>query len=210
MNGGLGGLAVAIGHHMIPYICDSGILPSGRAVWVHFENDHIGKLGFVGIYAPNSSTERCALWHELFVSLDPHFQWIIAGDFNMIEALEDQCGRPSSLISGSEKRAWNHLKRRLHLCDTFHQRPGHLAFSWDNQRLYRHTSTAQSLHLGNRTLRRLDQIYSLDPARNHVFNISSTILLGFSLSDHATILATHSQQGYTPSFSTLYEFSPPD
>lgn len=190
VNGGLGGLAIAIGQRMVPYVSDRGILPSGQAVWVHFENDRVGKLGFVGIYAPNSSRERCALWQELFVSLDPQFQWIIAGDFNMIKDLRDQCGRPSSLISGSEKRAWNHLRRRLHLYDTFIQHPGHLAFSWDNQHLYRHTPTAQTIHLGCHTLRRLDRIYSLDPSRNHLFNISSTILPGFSLSDHAPILAT--------------------
>lgn len=105
VSGGQGGLAVAIGNRLTPYISASGTLSGGGAIWIQFENDRLGRMGFVGIYAPNSSSERCVLWQDLFLTLDPRFQWIFGGDFNMIENLGDQCGRPSSIIAGSERRA---------------------------------------------------------------------------------------------------------
>lgn len=45
----------------------------------------MGKLGILGIYAPNNSPDRTRLWKQIFNMLDFSLQWMVLGDFNMIE-----------------------------------------------------------------------------------------------------------------------------
>lgn len=51
-----------------------------------------GGLVFVGIYGPNDTEGRTALWDELVQELDVTFNWIMVGDFNMIIQAGDQLG----------------------------------------------------------------------------------------------------------------------
>lgn len=187
--GGLGGLAVAISPRLFQYVTSKGVIQGAREIWVCVENTCFGKMGILGIYAPNSSGDRTKLWQELFHTLDTSYRWILCGDFNMIENSGDQRGGACSLVAGREKRAWRHLKRHLLLEDSFVSRPGHLSFSWDNCRRFRHTPDLLVNPSGSRTLRRLDRVYRSSQKRNSEFNLESTILSGFSLSDHAPVLA---------------------
>lgn len=139
VTAGLGGLAVAVSPRLTPYVTAHGICCAGRAIWICIDNEKFGRLGFLGIYAPNSSGERAALWRELSTCIDSSHRWIVGGDFNMIEATSDQIGGLGTTIAGSERRAWQHLARHLQLEDTFQHQSGHLRFSWDNRRRYRHT-----------------------------------------------------------------------
>jgi exonuclease III len=117
--GGKGGVSLAVGSRISPFVSASGVLPCPRAVWVHINHPRWGALGVMGIYAPNSATSRMKLWKDMFDVTDNSRQWILMGDFNMIEARGDQRGGGMSLIAGGEKNSWRHLKRRLNLTDSF-------------------------------------------------------------------------------------------
>jgi hypothetical protein len=68
-------------------------------------------VGFWSIYDPNSSQERTIFSKWLGSSL-PNTNWIIGGDFIMVECAGDQ-GRNISSIAGREKQAWNRCKATL-------------------------------------------------------------------------------------------------
>lgn len=141
------------------------------------------------------------MWHELSSCIDSSFRWIVGGDFNMIESGHDQVGGQCTTLGGRERRAWQHLARHLQLEDTFRPRPGHLLFSWDNRRSYRHSPNLLLSPAGSRTLRRLDRIYCYNQEKNPKFNLHSTILPGFALSDHAPVLSTFAFQDDCRRFS---------
>lgn len=74
--------------------------------------------------------------------------------------------------------------------DSFDPRPGHLCFSWDSMRKYRHNPRNGLLPPGNRILRRLDRIYFSQGVGRMPGECSSTILPGFAFLDHAPIWGT--------------------
>lgn len=113
-----------------------GILPIGRAVWAIIENDNIGSMGILGIYTPNDILDKTALQKEIFAHLDFSVQWIMLGDFNMIENSSDQRGGNCTIIHVDEKRAWLHLTKRLKIEDSFIYQLGNPHFSWDNKRRF--------------------------------------------------------------------------
>lgn len=107
-------------------ISASGVVPSQRAAWCHLEHPKFGKIEVLVVYAPNFDSERATLWNELADLLDKNREWIVAGDFNMVEALQDRRGGSGRILNGREKSAWNRFSRRLCLEDTFCYKPGHL------------------------------------------------------------------------------------
>lgn len=96
----------------------------------------------MNIYAPTGpegSAPRKELWKELFAELDNIHPSVFVGDFNMVEDLEDHAGGSPHVITGREKRAWDHFKQKFGIKDTFKRVPGRLRFTWDNRR----SSTSQ-------------------------------------------------------------------
>ena len=65
---------------------DVGNLLLGRAQYVIMKF-HNKKVGFLNLYARNSSRERLKMWIELDSSLLVVDHWCVAGDFNMIEEM---------------------------------------------------------------------------------------------------------------------------
>ena len=124
------------------------------------EHPKLGCIAFLSLYAPNTTREHTALWRELSSELSPSFKWVVMGDFNMYKSEADQKGGDQSVIEGRERLAWQHLKRRLHLEDTFCYCPGHLRFSWDNMKRGRHIPQTQEGNIGPRRLRRLARMYA--------------------------------------------------
>lgn len=190
VESGKGGVALGFHMDLIPFKTAEGMVASHRAVWACFDHPAWGKLGFFGIYGPNESAGRTGLWSELGTTLDSTYNWMFLGDFNMIELHSDQVGGDGHIIRGREARAWTNLTRTFNLTDSYQRRPGHLKFSWDNQRLHRHhPANFDGRQFGARTLRRLDRIYAPRSSRRFTNSVSSTILPGFALSDHAPVLA---------------------
>lgn len=110
---GKGGMFLAIGPSMRNYISTRGITNSSRAVWIHIEHPQLGNFGVVAVYAPNNHRQREALWNELSSTLDKRKPWVIARDFNMVEAQGDRKGGTGKILRGVEKRTWNCFRKDL-------------------------------------------------------------------------------------------------
>lgn len=119
--------------------------------------------------------------------IDTAYQWVMLGDFNMIEHQSDQWGALDSLLAGREKRAWAHLVRRLNLQDHFAPSQGLLRFSWDSLRLNQHDPRNCSQPAGGRILRPLDKIYLAATGNGRELTCSVSILPRFAFSDHAPV-----------------------
>lgn len=106
----------------------------------------MGNFGVLAIYAPSTSNKhRTRLWHEVVDTLDTKHRWFFAGDFNMVLAPSDRRGGSGRIVVGAEKRAWNRLTRKLCLADSFIFKPGHLKYSLDSKKKFRHDPVVQLL-----------------------------------------------------------------
>lgn len=68
---------------------DMGITSNNNGGWILFQHPKLGRFGILCIYAPsrcNVVGERTELWKELIDTLHKEMQWIMMGDFNMIES----------------------------------------------------------------------------------------------------------------------------
>jgi hypothetical protein len=109
---GRGGSALLL--HPLLTVISSGILNKGRATWVVVSHSE-GPVGLASIYAPNSSRLWAVLWEELKNTL-PSAQWILSGDYNMIESRSNSTGSSPSL-QGRELEGWRLFKTRFNLQD---------------------------------------------------------------------------------------------
>jgi hypothetical protein len=187
--GGEGGVGLAIHPRIQKYLKGEGCLPSSRGAWAQLEHPKLGRVAFLAVYAPNTTRERTLLWKEMYRKLSTQFKWVIMGDLNMYEAEADHKGGECNTLAGQELLAWQHLKRRLHLEDTFRPRLGHLSFSWDNVKRGRHIPQNQDGPARERCLRRLDRVYAHESNDTSAYTITSTTLPGFNLADHAPVFA---------------------
>lgn len=121
--------------------------------------------------------------------LDRHKEWIIVGDFNMVEAITDRKEASGKFVQGVEKGAWNKLTHMFWLQDSFQHVPSHLRYSWDSKKRHRHDPNVQArAHIAKYVLKCIDRIYSTTSACRKLM-VTSTILPSFCLSDHAPIIA---------------------
>ena len=98
---------------------DVGNLLLGRAQYVIMKF-HNKKVGFLNLYAPNSSRERLKMWIELDSSLPVVDHCCIAGDFNMIEDPDDRSGERGATMHGLELTAWENFTISRRLLDVWH------------------------------------------------------------------------------------------
>lgn len=186
---GAGGAFIAVNPQLATHITQQGTILQSQGVWIHLDHLATGKMGIANIYALNSAAERITLWRHLFVTLDASIPWIFTYDWKMVEGFQYQRGGKNTLVAGREKRVWNHFKCRFNLVDNFAPKRGHLLYSWDNRKQFRHNPTAQSRdNIGDRILKRLDRCYHSAGLLCSSLEPSSTICPGFNLSDHAPLL----------------------
>lgn len=164
---------MAIGPLLQNFVTNMGITLDGNRVWVSFLHPRLGHFGILCVYASsggNAIGERADLWRELTDTLDKENQWIMMGDFNMIESPQDQIrGRPHG-INGREKGAWSQLLRALKMEDTFAIRVGTLRYNWDNKRhLSRIPLTNGEANSLGRILKRIDRCTGLLSQREMPF-----------------------------------------
>lgn len=189
VEAGRGGVALGISMDLAPFINQEGITRCGRAVWICLDHPDWGRLGLLGVYGPNTSEERTALWGALVHILDDSYRWIMQGDFNMIDHPTAQWGGTGGVASGREGRAWAQLLRKFSLLDSFSPRRGHLQFSWDSMQHHRHNPANSTRPPGDRILRRIDRTYFAQGGPGTPWEFTSTILPGFAFSDHAHVWA---------------------
>ena len=150
----------------------------GRAqsIMLEVNND---KVGFLNVYAPNSSSARASFWSELTSLCSADVSWCVGGDFNMIERVKDRTGGSMVTVHGQELASWERFCFHLHIMDTwtndaFVRMKDSLYFSRSNRRQ------------NDANLARLDRFYVSSNLAQRGGQIG--IMAGTTFSDHAPVL----------------------
>lgn len=85
-------------------------------VWAKILTDK-GPILVGSVYAPNQRKERMELWRWM-THLNPDEQWIIGGDWNMVDLWDDAIG-PCTLIHRRESRTWTKFVDKFTLVDNY-------------------------------------------------------------------------------------------
>ena len=75
----------------------------------------------VNIYALNSAKLRGELWQDLSQESFPG-EWILVGDFNMVQSRQDRTG-PLAILFGKELARWKALEEKWSLVDAWQVGP---------------------------------------------------------------------------------------
>lgn len=92
------GVAVALPAGQV--VLDQGCKGDGSLAWVTTSTCR-GDLLIASVYGDRNRRKRIALWNWMVAYL-PEGNWLLCGDFNNTEFIEDSVG-PSSLLHGSER-----------------------------------------------------------------------------------------------------------
>lgn len=113
------GVGILIARKYAKLITLHGALYVDRVIWVKLEGIEGGNIGLACVYAPNIPTERRQMWHITIDSLPTDYEWIIGGNFNMTEWVEDKSNDCGRAISKVKMVTWNGLLNGFQLHDTF-------------------------------------------------------------------------------------------
>ncbi len=61
------------------------------------------------VYAPNKLNDSCYPWDEMVKFLPKDCKWILARDWNMVEAKKDKFNNRGRFMSQFEKLAWEQM-----------------------------------------------------------------------------------------------------
>jgi hypothetical protein len=122
---------------MANLITHHGILYLGRAQYVVIKLSPTLQIRIINVYGFSNTGPKAMMWTHLEQAQLPEAQWILAGDFNNIESINDkQGGSTKTSISIRELEAWNKLLVKLGVRDAFHSdtfhRKNNKAFTWSN------------------------------------------------------------------------------
>ena len=132
-----GGTCIVLSPKMSKLVTSHGILYPGRAQYVVLKISPTLQLGVINIYGFSHTGPRAMMWSHISQIQLPEAQWVLAGDFNNIESINDkQGGSTKTSISNRELEAWNKLLIKLGVRDTYHMgtyhRKNQKAFTWSN------------------------------------------------------------------------------
>ena len=131
------GTGIVISKRLTTTITHHGVLFPGRAQYVVLNLSSHLQLGVINVYGFNNTDPRAMLWNHLAQAPLPAAEWVLAGDFNNIESIQDkQGGSNKTSIGNREMEAWNRLLVRLNVRDSFNlrafRRKFTKAFTWTN------------------------------------------------------------------------------
>lgn len=112
----------------------------GRSQFDLLQSNSATVLTLINVYAPTTSAERVELWNKLVDMNIPSDGYILVGDFNMVESVEDRLGsaNKSFTLNRRELAAWARLLNHYGLEDSwgsdFFKKTSDLRFTWDNNR----------------------------------------------------------------------------
>lgn len=134
-----GGMAILLSAKAGSALEEHGILLQGRMQFAVIRVTRQLKVGIINVYGYNDNATRSQVWTELHSTELPEAEWIIGGDFNMIEEQEDkQGGRCHGGIRGRESRNWQSVKFRFGLQDSFRldtfRKTTNKIYTWENRR----------------------------------------------------------------------------
>lgn len=165
-----------------------GVLYPGRAQYVVLQLSPHLKLGILIVYGFSETGPRAMLWNHLAQVELPEADWILAGDFNNIEQVNDkQGGSLKTNINNRELESWNRLLMRLRVSYTFHLRAFHKRsdkrFTWSN---------GQNDHTMIQT--RIDRVHS-PPRIEYVGGTLEILPTLPDISDHAGVVMHFNDEG---------------
>ena len=86
------------------------------------------------IYRHNQTIQRGRLWETITTAQLPDANWILGGDFNVVNRLEDRMGGlPTIGMRQMELLAWNNMLIHFRVADAFLLQD--FRYTWDNGQL---------------------------------------------------------------------------
>ena len=117
-----GGVCISIKEKWKNHIVHSANLIQARAQFVVLEEKGI-QWGLLNIYAPNQVVERKQFWKYIWEHIPSSVkEWIVGGDFNMVEDPNDRRGGKLVIIPGPELAEWEKFIFQMNLTDAWHLR----------------------------------------------------------------------------------------
>lgn len=111
---GKGGATILLNPKWANKVVKWGQSPYERAVWAIIQNDN-STFGFCSIYASNDYQERGVMW-EWFAKLKD-IPWLLGGDFNMVNNVQDKQGGNKVKWKGVERIHWERMVNKMRLTD---------------------------------------------------------------------------------------------
>ena len=114
-----GGTGIVLSEMVATLVTHHGILFPGRAQYVVINLSPRLQLGVINAYGFSDTGPRAVLWNHLAQVELPEAEWVLAGDFNNIESLQDKQGGTNKTNMGNrELEAWNRLLVRIGVRDS--------------------------------------------------------------------------------------------
>jgi endonuclease/exonuclease/phosphatase family metal-dependent hydrolase len=98
-------------------ILDSGHKGDGTFVWIKVSTVQ-GPVHIASVYALVDRYRRLQFWKWLAEFLKPEDNWVLMGDMNMVELLEDSAGT-TTVAHGAEARRWGTVLDKFDLIDLY-------------------------------------------------------------------------------------------
>ena len=115
-----GGAILGFSSSMSKFLIAKGEDPSHSCVWaLSFINGH--SIGFCYVYSSNKARECCELWDWMAKEL-PNADWVIGGDFNMVEYSVDRSWTSHAKLSHEEFDKWLHCRNSIGVVDPIHSK----------------------------------------------------------------------------------------
>jgi hypothetical protein len=91
-----------------PLVEQHGIFIPSQVQFVTFKLSPLVKIGIICIYAQNQSSRHVSLWQPFAHVELPEAKWLVGGDFNNVELMEDRSqGYFGSTMGRREFNTWN-------------------------------------------------------------------------------------------------------
>jgi hypothetical protein len=113
-----GGTLIIPLSRLIPLMEEHGIISPKRVQYLTCKLSSIVKVGIMCIYPQNKAIGHARFWQTLIDVALPKAKWIIGGNFNNVELIEDHSqGYFGNTMGGREFNAWNAFMASLGLMD---------------------------------------------------------------------------------------------
>lgn len=109
------GAAIVLAPHIV--VLDQGSKGDGSFAWAKIDTPK-GPVHVGSVYAPVERSRRLGLWNWMRDFFRPDDNWVLGGDWNMVEFHEDSSGT-SSVIHGAEGRQWCSVQDKFDLLDLY-------------------------------------------------------------------------------------------
>lgn len=165
------GTAISLSRKFAELVIHTAAPIEGRANYVIL-NVNGQKVGLLNIYAPNRTGPRARFWGALADHVFPQADWVVGGDFNMVEDAEDRTADfHANNIGRREEGAWGRFLQHLGIQDVFYsdeyRRLGSKRHTWRRERPQPTWSRIDRFYASN-TIRTKGGRHGIWPTLDHI------------------------------------------